>query len=268
MKSLKKIALVSAIAAAPFAAQADMLALDDAAMGTVTGQAGVTIELQTKVSIGEFLYTDEGQFSVKGITIGGGAVERDASGAVTGVSGLLDDIKVDIDVLADGDAVIQVKSVSGGPVDFAVAVESASLQGTDAAGDSTLLASNIGIQGLLGGINMSVDTATDSLNAVVLFTVTDMDMDVDFLAVGIRDLTVRGANFNPADPYSLFAVANVTMSKAANVRAASGEALKIDVATFAADVAIGAIEIGGTSIGSVALNDLVISDTTMQIYGH
>ncbi len=34
--------------------------MDDSAMGNITGQAGVTIELETKVSIGTFSYTDEG----------------------------------------------------------------------------------------------------------------------------------------------------------------------------------------------------------------
>ena len=45
MKGLKKIALATAVAAAPFAAQAELTAMNDSAMGNVTGQAGVTIEL-------------------------------------------------------------------------------------------------------------------------------------------------------------------------------------------------------------------------------
>ncbi|MGO1749218.1 MAG: DUF6160 family protein, partial [Marinobacter sp.] len=64
MKGLKKIALATAIAAAPFAANAELQAMNDTAMGDVTGQAGVTIELETKVSIGQFKYTDEGSFAV------------------------------------------------------------------------------------------------------------------------------------------------------------------------------------------------------------
>ena len=43
MKGLKKIALATAVAAAPFAAQAELTAMNDSAMGNVTGQAGVTI---------------------------------------------------------------------------------------------------------------------------------------------------------------------------------------------------------------------------------
>ena len=40
MKGLKKIALATAVAAAPFAAQAELQAMDDSMMGNVTGQAG------------------------------------------------------------------------------------------------------------------------------------------------------------------------------------------------------------------------------------
>ena len=57
MKGLKKIALATAVAAAPFAAQAELQAMDDSMMGNVTGQAGVTIELETQVSIGQFTFT-------------------------------------------------------------------------------------------------------------------------------------------------------------------------------------------------------------------
>jgi len=186
MKGLKKIALATAVAAAPFAANADLKALDDSAMGNVTGQAGVTIELETKVDIGSFTYTDEGSFQVSGIHIGGGSVQTDANGNVSGVSGLLDDMKVDIDINANGDAVIDVNanSTDGNgnpvPVDFAVGIESASLV-DQAQSDSVLLASNIGITGLLADLKLTVENANDRLITDVAFMITDMDMDVGLL---------------------------------------------------------------------------------------
>ncbi|MDX1633148.1 MAG: DUF6160 family protein [Marinobacter sp.] len=280
MKGLKKLALATAVAAVPFAAQADLKALDDTSMGNVTGQAGVTIELETKVDIGSFTYTDEGNFVVSGIHIGGGAIETDADGNVSGVSGLLDDLKIDIDVEADGDAVIDVNSVSGGPVDFAVGVETASLVAADGS-ESTLLASNIGITGLLADIKLRVDTATDTMITDLAFNITDMDMDVDFLGIGIRDLTVTGANTFGAtyadaggvggSPYIAagFAYAQLTIGKATGVAgSASGEALEIGVPEFIADISIGATEIGGTSIGVISMDNLAITQTNMKIYGH
>jgi hypothetical protein len=272
MKGLKKIALATAVAAAPFAAQADLKALDDTTMGNVTGQAGVTIELETEVSIGEFRYTDEGYLAVNDISIGGGSVERDANGAVTGVSGMLDDLLIDIDVEADGDAVIDVHSISGAPIDFAVAVGSASLNATDGSGDSTLLASNIGIEGNIGLLNIRVDTATDDLIMNVGFNVTDMDMDVDFRGVNVRDLTVMGAQFyeqdgQPTDAAGMFAQAQITVGKGTSA-ATGGDALEISIPSFVADIGVGAVEIGGESIGSFRVDNLAVTNTTMKVYGH
>ncbi|MCA0911816.1 DUF6160 family protein [Marinobacter nauticus] len=274
MKGLKKIALATAVAAAPFAAQADLKALDDTTMGNVTGQAGVTIELETEVSIGEFRYTDEGYLAVNDISIGGGSVERDANGAVTGVTGMLDDLVIDIDVEADGDAYIDVHSISGNPIDFAMAVGSASLNATDGSGDSTLLASNIGIEGNLGQLNIRVDTATDNLIMNVGFNVTDMDMDVDFLGVNVRDLTVFGAAYyeqvdagTAPDAAGLFAQAQITVGKGTSA-ATGGDALEISIPTFAADIGVGAVEIGGASIGSFRVDNLLVENTTMKVYGH
>ena len=269
MKGLKKIALATAVAAAPFAAQADLKALDDTTMGNVTGQAGVTIELETEVSIGEFRYTDEGYLAVNDISIGGGSVERDANGAVTGVSGMLDDLVIDIDVEADGDAFIDVHSISGAPIDFAMAVGSASLNATDGSGDSTLLASNIGIEGNLAQLNIRVDTATDDLIMNVGFNVTDMDMDVDFLGVNVRDLTVMGAAFYEGDPgaQGMFAFAQLTVGKGTSA-ATGGDALEITIPSFVADIGVGAVEIGGESIGSFRMDNLAVTNTTMKVYGH
>ncbi|BES71626.1 hypothetical protein RE428_26440 [Marinobacter nanhaiticus D15-8W] len=282
MKGLKKLALASAIAAAPFAAQAELKALDDGAMGNVTGQAGVTIELETKVDVGEFRYVDEGSFAVSGIHIGGGNVVTDADGNVTGVDGLLDDLKIDIDVEADGDAVIHVGNVNGQvPIDFAVGIESASLraQGVSAAdatdSNSTLLASNIGIVGNLAQLDIRVDTETDHLITDVSFNITNMDMDIDFLGVNIRGMQVMGANFfeesaagGGLTPAGMFAAAQITISKATGTGSANGDALQIEVPQFVTDINVAATEIGGSSIGTIQLDNLAITQTNMKVYGH
>lgn len=91
MKGLKKLTLVTAIAAVPFAANADLKAMDDSAMGNVTGQAGVTIELDAKVDIKEVAYEDEGFLAISGLSIGGAFNNA-------GVQGSLDDVKLYIDV--------------------------------------------------------------------------------------------------------------------------------------------------------------------------
>ena len=262
MKGLNKIALVAAIAAAPLAANAELTALNDSTMSNLTGQAGVTIELQTKIDIGDVVYTDEGSLHVTGVHVGGGSVAADGSS----VSGNLDDLVATIDIDAEGDAIIDVHSGSGNPIDFAIGVESVSLQGTT---DSTVLASKIGVTGSLGALNLTVDTATDTLIATVGFSVDNLDMDVDFLAVGIRGLSLHGAGFNTApSAANNFASVIATVGSVANTNASSGKALNIGLSTFSADINIAGLEIGGTSIGSLQMNGLEISNTSLQVYGH
>ncbi|UXD87452.1 DUF6160 family protein [Thalassolituus hydrocarboniclasticus] len=72
MKFLKKASLAAAIAAAPFAVNAEMVALDDATMSATTGQAGVTIEIEiggSGISVGEIEYIDEGSVSLQNLTV-------------------------------------------------------------------------------------------------------------------------------------------------------------------------------------------------------
>ncbi|AMQ87291.1 MULTISPECIES: DUF6160 family protein [Marinobacter] len=270
MKGLKKIALATAVAAMPFAAHADLKALDDTAMGNVTGQAGVTIELETKVSIGQFVYTDEGSFTVNDIVLGGSGVAGGPG------SDLLDDLYIDIDVEADGDAVISVHSISGAPIDWGMTASSMELVAADGS-ESTTLVSNLSGYGALGQLDIRVDTATDTLNLDVAFNVQQMDFDVEFLGVGIRDMAIMGGNFfeevaangQPVSAAGLFAVANVDVYKGDGLGASTmTDVLRIDINDITMDMSIGAIEIGGASIGSIAMDNLTISDTRLAVYGH
>ncbi|GBO82697.1 DUF6160 family protein [Marinobacter salsuginis] len=292
MKGLKKIALATAVAAAPFAANADLKALDDSAMGNVTGQAGVTIELETKVSIGQFKYTDEGSFAVNDIVLGGAGVT--AAGSTAGYNDLLDQLKIDIDVLDDGDAKIHVGTLDGNPIDWGMTVGSMELLAGNTGSDSTTLISNLSGWGNLAQLDIAVDTATDHLNVVAAFDVQDMDFDVEFLGIGIRDLTISGAGGNfdydgdgsvmaadadgefGLDPASQeaqvlagFANVNLDVYKGAGLGASTAaDVLRIDVNNVYMDVAIGETIIGGTNIGTIAIDNLAITDTKLAVYGH
>ncbi|HLV76427.1 MAG TPA: DUF6160 family protein [Marinobacter sp.] len=273
MKGLKKIALATAIAAAPFASHAGMKALDDTDMGNVTGQAGVTIELETLVSIGTFTYTDEGSFNVNDIVLGGaGVVGATDDGLGNPVTNLLDDLVIDIDVEADGDAVIHVGTISGAPIDWGMSIGSAELVAADGSEQTTLI-SNLSGHGMLGQLDIRVDTATDTLELDVAFNVINMDFDVEFLGVGIRDMAIMGGQWleqgAAGGPAALFAVADVDVYKGDGFGASTAtDVLRIDINDITMDMTIGAIEIGGASIGTVALDNLTISDTRLAVYGH
>jgi len=96
MKGLKKIALVAAISAVAAGAQAELKALDDSTMGEMTGQAGLTIDLETKFSIGQFMYKDAGSLYINGITMGGNT--NLADGNLANDTDMLDNVRINIDI--------------------------------------------------------------------------------------------------------------------------------------------------------------------------
>jgi len=96
MKGLKKLALASAIAAVATGAQAELKALDDSTMGEMTGQAGLTIDLETKVTIGQFMYKDAGSLFINDISIGGNQNTTDAY--LANDTKMLDNIRMNIDI--------------------------------------------------------------------------------------------------------------------------------------------------------------------------
>ncbi|WP_137885562.1 DUF6160 family protein [Pseudomonas sp. 2FE] len=66
MKGFKQLVLAAAVLAAPFMAQADLKAMDDSALSTVTGQDGISISGNFGGSVGNVKYTDN--------DIGGGSL--------------------------------------------------------------------------------------------------------------------------------------------------------------------------------------------------
>ncbi len=191
MKAFKKLALVSAIAAAPFA-QAELTAIDDAALSDMTGQAGITIELSTEVNIGSVVYTDTdglandaGSLNITGVRLGG---------ATAGTA--LDNIKIDIDVDDTDGLVIHLGSqdMAGvlqgtNSVDFGLDVASVSLN------TGANLVSGVSIQGNLGPIDVKIANSGD-IDVDAYFEVTGGSLDVDVLGLGITNLTV-GDNSSP-----------------------------------------------------------------------
>ena len=185
MKGLKKLVLASAIAAAPFA-QAEMVAMEDALLGEMTGQAGVSIELDATISIGSVEYTDTdglangaGSLAFNNITVGG---------ALVGDS--LDGIKIDIDVDGTDGLNIALGTTNKpglldgtAPIDFGVRVGSFNING------GANVASNIAIVGELGPVNIAI--ANDAtINMTAYFELIDSSLTIDAMGVAITDLDI------------------------------------------------------------------------------
>lgn len=92
MTGLRRVSLsVPLILLSPFAA-AEIQALDDQTMSRVTGQAGVTIELETRIDLDRFSYINgEGRLSLYDLSL------SDPDGTA------LDNMKLTIDVAGDGE---------------------------------------------------------------------------------------------------------------------------------------------------------------------
>ena len=273
MNGLRKSVLAIAVAALPFAVQAEIKVLDDSAMSAVTGQAGVSIELQTKIDIGQFRYTDEGSFRVSDISIGGTGTATSTYFGVNWGPGarsgdLLDDILINIDIASDGDAIINMLPANlGNAVDFKVTTGDWELVSQDGT-ENTLLVSSFNLEGLAFGMSARIDTSTDTMRILADFAVADMDVEVDFLAVGLKDIQITGAGYDSAAPRLLDVptTLDVTLGKRANRNGV--DSLAVDIADWTFDMSIGAVEIGGTSIGSVVLDNVTVANTSMIVYGH
>ncbi|PAV26677.1 hypothetical protein CF392_04545 [Tamilnaduibacter salinus] len=273
MKGLKLSTLALAVASLPLAGHAELKPMNNADMGNVTGQSGVTIELETRVAMDEFRYTDEGSLSVSDITIGG--ANRDdlfpganvPGGIPNDPSDKLDNLKLVVDVEADGDAVIDVLPLFGSPVDFGISTGEWNLESSDGSGDSTLLMDNLSMEGMFGSMDLRVDTETDTLNFNTRFAIDDFDADVSFLGVGIRDLRITGSGYDD-NPNVVTAFAQLDMDIYSAPNAAGTDSLAVDINDFSADVEVGGVLIGGTSIGSLKMNNLSVTGTQMRVYGH
>ncbi|WP_166264055.1 DUF6160 family protein [Marinobacter caseinilyticus] len=72
-------------------ALADIQAIDDSALGDITGTAGVTIELETQVNVGRLSWQDEGTLSINNLSLSGQG------------GGVLDNLKITLDLAGDGE---------------------------------------------------------------------------------------------------------------------------------------------------------------------
>lgn len=270
MKGLKRTLLALGVAGLPAAAMADIEMLDDSVMGNITGQAGVTIELETKLNIDRFIYTDEGSMVINDISVGGTNRTDMFSEMGTNLTGaapsdLLDNIRINIDIANDGDAIINILPMTFGAVDLRISTGEWNLAGS---GNSTTIMDNFHMDALIGSGTIRVDTATDVLSFRADLAIDDMDFDVPFLALGIEDLRLTGADYDLSapQPLDLFARVEMGIYKTANSQGISS--LAIEIPEFRADMSIGGVIVGGTSIGSVFMDDLAITNTQMIIYGH
>jgi len=303
MKGFKKLALVAAIAA-PLTSVHALEFLDDSVLSSMTGQSGVSIDLETQVSISEFTYTDEGSVSFTGIEFGGAGNGTDTAGLTT-----LDDVKIDIDVNAAGDLVIHLGTQNENAflagidvIDFGFAMSGMSLKDDTGATGAQVLGATF-MEGSLGPIDVIINNGPDANGANIsvdgYFQITDGGVTVPMAGMSISGLKIyQDANANAAHPlaaagtasvngnagqgfvafgldvatadttYTVFDKVNGTPGADVNVT----DALALTVRNFNADidmdVALGTVGTDAATIGSFHIENLDVSGTKLTIYGH
>lgn len=237
MKFLKKASLAAAVAAAPFAVNAEMVALDDATMSTTTGQAGVTIDISiptTGITIDQILYTDTDEgasdatpkggsvamnnLSITGIR--GNTANNVAAGTVGDAAELI--INQTIDVDSDGDLVIGMGTDSD--VDLLIGLGDVQLQdanggtahvGTTAGATlNSELMSNLSMQVSIGSASTTrinnVDIATETLGSFGIVgskasSTASIVIEAD-MQVAVRDLDVNLFGYTDAQALAIRSV--------------------------------------------------------------
>ncbi len=275
MKTFQKIALVSAIAAAPFAAQADLTPMTDSLMGDTTGQAGVTIDMTIEgagITVGSVVYTDEGSLGINGISITGTNAAGDANQAMS--------LSQTVDVLANGDLQLVV-SPQGGEQYLNIGLDSVTLMAnaaTDAnyaanaselvnnldmtvklTGNSTTTIHNVDISSqTLGDFGVTGAAATSTSGLVIS---QNASFQIDNLDVGLFGYTAAQADAIANDP----------------ANGGDGDATvetPTEAATAAAYSSASAVSISGLTLnnngGAINLNQKIWADSTgvsIQIAG-
>jgi hypothetical protein len=97
MKTLRRLALASAVSAVASGAHAELQLLDDDSMQGVTGQAGLTIDVESRWEIGEFAYQDAGFLLIQGLRMGGKDLNDAASADY-----FMDNLRLEVDIAGDG----------------------------------------------------------------------------------------------------------------------------------------------------------------------
>jgi len=206
MKMLAKMAaLPLAVAAVNLHA---LEALSESELSTMTGQAGVTIELDTAITLDSLTYTDTfsggpnevggGSVVIGGVVLGGGAVAGGPGDA------RLDNLKILIDVSEEGHLKIKHEAIDyvgmldgSNGTDFGLHVDYVGLSG---ANGNTTLVSDVNIAGVIGPGETVIynDGSTGFMAGQGYGEITDGSARIDVIGVGVSNLKI----FQDDNPFS------------------------------------------------------------------
>jgi len=270
MKFLKKASLAVSIAAVSFAANAELVAMDEMAMSAATGQAGIDLDIQLTgtdaIGIGSIVYTDTanadgtdgGSLSISNIQIG-------VADNADGTPGTLE-LTNAIDITSAGNL-----QIVGGAVDgLLVSVGSVDLSG------GANLASDLALEINMGASTTVISQAAEDVVGSgvdadgVTAGATKIDHQGSFEIVdGSVDLLDGGIQISGLKVYNAAAADNKVTTDVVMWTDANALNIKAD---FEGTIEMGSVVLGSdaaaSSIGSVAINSLSMTGATIKVSGH
>lgn len=181
------VAISVAISVATVSVQAEMASIDDAVMSDITGQAGVTIEMSTALTVGQVTYKDEGSVLINTIAIGGGLT----AGAVTGSMVQTQTI----DVNANGDLVIGGSAGSVGLTVGSIQLQDSAVSATNTLIQDVYLAADLGVSAITvynGDISLNAMDAAVGITAAAL-VVANTDLGDANVSLGDANVVLATA---------------------------------------------------------------------------
>jgi hypothetical protein len=279
MKFLKKASLAASIAAVSFAANAELVAMDEMSMAATTGQAGVDIDITLgydatapAISVGEVLYRDtdtDGGVSISNIQLSSAtgddivltnAIDILANGDITITSGDVDGLHLHIDsVDTVADSYVVGGSVKAanlvGTTDLYMNLTGGTTTITQTTDGDTVMQMRNGAVEIVSGVDLDGDGALESSSTSLLNN-----------AITVGGLKVYGA----AEGTGISTQADVTFSE---------NGIAISNLNLAGTIEIAELGLGGTTdatsgdftpsvIGSLAISNIQLNNASITISGH
>lgn len=272
---MKKHPLFIPLLTASSLMQASFDPLDDADLGTISGQTGITIESDLYLTIGRFEYKDEGSLLVNNIKIGGAnkATYFGKDWGESSHSGFkLDGSLITVDILKDGDLVISGSvnpKLGGGIIDFGISTEEIQLRSLDGLHTTTLIDS-LSVSGIVTKFRTKIDAQTSHILTETEIGIDDLDIDISSLNVKFENAFIAAPSYfeslNEWGEQGL-ALQDITVSISTEMFV-NNVGLQINTEQLEFDMGIGSIAIGNESIGSIRFDNVVFSPSSALIYGH
>jgi len=286
--TMKKITLASCVMAASLSAQAELQPLTEYDLHGVTGQAGIDIDFDVAIDIGEIRYTDTanpdgtdgGSIVISDIHIGGGEGRTSLFGfSNPGNTANLDNLRFKIDVEGDGSVHILGEPTSGGVgvVDIELSVGEVALEGAGPNPNRHVLVDSINMYGGALALEMSVDGQSNDVTFYTEIGIEDLDIDMSSsFSLKIENAVLAGGGYlervragrtpSASDRVAGIFVVMDTDSVPEGVKFDFTQGIEGEDNVI--DVVMPSVSLGGQNLGSFTIDNFDFSGVSLVVSGH